>query len=284
MKSYKIIGEIVLAIFLLLVGYFLYQLGMNMKHDLPIIKGIVGEDNAGVKDKCKGTNGKTSDADCMLIGLDKSIYTVATFTEDIGLLETDISYPAGRSDILDIIKGDYEKFKSENSDMLQASTSPNQNPVMYTVNYDELATTTYDSNYLGYKLTYYKYAGGAHGSPGVWSYNYIGDRKVDGLYDMYKIVKNNENNNPSNKIKSKEDFYKTLYNESKKQIMDEWANDTDIDKKWIEEGLLYSATNTSNYDTWWIRGDSLYIYIAPYQIGPYSEGDKEVKILLGILR
>ncbi len=290
MKSYKLIGEFVLAIFLIVVGYFLYKFGMNMRHDLPIIKGVVGEDDADVKDKCKGANGKTSVADCLLAGLDKNIYAVATFTESVGLLKTDISYPAGRIDILDIIKADYEKFKSDYSDMLQASTSPNQNPLMYTVNYDELATTTYYNNYLGYKLSYYTFSGGAHGSPGVWSYNYIGNKKVDNAYDAYTEIFSAADR--SKIIKDKSQFYKTLHDESKKQVvkslgelLDRMGKDEKkTEMNWIEEGLSYSATNTVNYDTWWIKDDSLYIYIAPYQVVSYAYGDREVKINIDTLK
>ncbi len=272
MKSYKIIGEIMLAIFLIVVGYFLYKFGMNMKHDLPIIKGLVIEDDAETKN---------------LNQFDKNIYNVATFTENTKNLQATITYPKGRDDILTSIKLDYEKFKLENEYEINATDTPNVKSGIpdihfsYEVSYKELATSTQLTDLRSYIFTYYKYVGGAaHGQPGMWSYNYVGDKKVNSINELFN--------------KDKNSIYKMLHDEAKIQIVKDLkknyegdpgsTEDAVIDMKWVEEGLSYSATNTINYDTWWVKGDGLYIYIAPYQVGPYSYGDREVKILLNTLK
>ncbi len=269
MKSYKRVGEILLAIFLLLVGYFLYKLGMNIRHDVPIIKGLITEDDVEVKDINKNQ------------GIYQDIYSVATFTEKIRNLQTIITYPVGRDDILASLKTDYEKFKLENKEEINATNTPDgisgvqDTHFSYEVNYRELGTSSELSlnknlDLRSFIFTYYKYvAGAAHGESGMWSYNYIGNKKINSIYDMYI------NEQKIGEIKSKTELYKMLHDEAKAQIINDLA-DNITDMKWIEEGLSYSATNTINYDIWWIKGDNLYIYIAPYQIGPYSYGDRTV--------
>lgn len=304
MKSYKIVAEIVLAIFLLLVGYFLYQLGMNIRHDVPIIKGLVSENDIEFKDTNKDTNKNQN--------IYSNIYSVATFTENIRNLQATITYPKDREDILNIIKSDYEKFKLENkyeiNDEINATSTNNISGVpsrfSYEVNYVELSTSSEQFDFRSYIFTYYKYVdGSAHGESGMLSYNYLGNEKINSIYDI-RMSSSYLNTLPViQKIKTKSEIYKILHDEAKRQIIKELktnlnggndlngSNDNNIDMKlrkeslmnWIEEGLSYSATNTSNYDTWWIKGDrdkgdNIYIYIAPYQIGPYAYGDRKVVI------
>ncbi len=289
MKKYKIILELLLAVVLMIAGYYIYKIAMNMRHDMPIIKGLVIEDIV----ETKGPN-----------QFDKNIYAVATFTEKTRNLQATITYPVGRDDIFASIKLDYEKFKLENADEIndEGSTStlaggdssgiPDIH-FSYEVNYKELATSSQITDSKSYTFGYYKYVGGAaHGESGMRSYNYIGDKKMDNAYDTYlKIFSSSDR---SKILKNKSQFYKKLHDEAKIQIVKDLkknyegdpgsTEDAVIDMKWAEEGLSYSATNTINYDTWWVKGDSLYIYIAPYQIGPYSYGDRKVKILLDTLR
>ncbi len=299
MKSYKIIGEIVLAIFLLLIGYFLYKIGMNIRHDVPIIKGLISEDKSDISKDCENAD-TLYNKDCQLKQVNKDIYSVATFTEKIRNLQTTITYPTGRDDILASIKSDYEKFKLENQEEINATNTPNVTSGLqdthfsYEVNYIDLGTSTKSSDFKSYIFTYYKYvAGAAHGESGMRSYNYLRDEKLDSLHGMYLSLLDTKfflkNMNEKERIESKKEFYKKLHDEAKVQVVkslkeamsengDTVEGQANIDMKWIEEGLSYSATNTINYDTWWIKGNDLYIYIAPYQVGPYAYGDREVVI------
>lgn len=292
MKKYKIILELLLAVVLMIAGYYIYKIAMNMRHDMPIITGQVSDNDLS---HIKNGLSSSSIENINTSGLD----TVATFTESLSTLETEITYPKERSDILERLMTDYDKWKSEIKDQIEATSTYNGAKLEYKVYYKGQANNTSqlieDNNIKSYTFDSYTYTGGAHGSTGMYAFNFDkNNKKIDDIYDLYLIVKNqndknldtnNKNLNASatSKLKTKDDIYKKIYDTIKvdlgPQLKEKYGTEK-VDIKWFDEGIAYSATSTDNYNIWWVDGDSLVIYVSQYQIAPYVYGDFETRVPL----
>ena len=294
----KIILEGLLLIGILFLSYYLYKIGVNMRHDIPIIKGEVADD---VPSNSKSIKEKS------FFDLDiKQMNEVATFTESIGNLKTSIEYPKNKLEMLDEFKDTNQAWKSDMGDYIYATNSDTDIKLEYSVTYKN-ANSIDIVNMSGlknkvYSLLFdvYTFSGGAHSSSNMLVYNYDNNgNKIKSLSDFYYFLSSDKNNK-----RKDEDVYKTIRDIIRPQLISQLKSKYGEKKlskaylNWLDEGISYSATNTDNYNTWWIYNGVnsnatssdknlevplINIHIGQYQIAPYAYGEFDAVVPLNEL-
>lgn len=264
----KIILEGLLLVALLFVSYYLYNFSINMKHDLPVIKGAIKDDTL-VQAKS-------------FFSLDiNKMNEVATFTESMTNLKTSIEYPKNKPEILNEFKSIYEAWKLDIGNNLYSTSSAGGSNQEYIIKYEGVHSINSAIHSLIFDT--YTYNGGAHGASNMLVYNYNKDgQKLNSLVDLYDTLTPNRNGSLS-----PNGVYKIIHDAIRPQLISQLKSKygekelSKSDLNWLDEGISYSATNTNNYKTWWIYTDHdpmINIHIGQYQIAPYAYGQFDVVV------
>ncbi len=272
--SNKIILEGLLLVVLLFISYYLYKIGMNMRHDIPIIKGEVADDTS-----YNSSNPTVSTIDGKsFFNLDiNKMNELATFTESVGNLKVSIEYPKYKPEMLNELKATYQAWRLNVGDILDdtlyATNSGASQNLEYIVNYEgvnSIDTQIGINNDISknninkvYSLIFntYTYAGGVHGSSNVVAYTYNNGIKINNLYDLAEVINPKINSRPSDttaSVDSLKYFFPKIYNTIRLQLISslkERMSKKELDKddlSWLDTGISYNTTDLTNYNTWWV--------------------------------